>query len=138
MKAVYTHQRIWTIRLKDKTALSYSTYSVNGKYYHYGEIPDDRTEDFISHETVFYDLMRTLCVYNSEKTIFRKRVYLNIVQFSQRIYKDELLAFDIQHKYKIVDNPQINLLEHDLGFDGYSELVFDREHELMRKNFTTI
>lgn len=63
---------------------------------------------------------------------------MNIVQFSQRIYKDELLAFDIQHKYEIVDNPQINLLERDLGFDGYSELVFDREHELMRKNFTTI
>ena len=130
MKAVYTHLRTWTIRLKDKRTLSYSTYSVNGKYYHYGEIPDNHIEDFISQETVFDDLIRTLYAYGSDRTIFKKREYLNIVQFNERIYKDELLSFDIQHKFEIVDNPKIDLLERDLGFRGYSELVFDREQEL--------
>lgn len=130
MKVVYTHLRTWTVRLKNKRTLSYSTYSVNGKYYYYGEMPDDQIEDFISQETVFDDLIRTLCVYGSDRTIFKKREYLNIVQFNKRIYKDELLSFDIQHKYEVVDNPKIDLLEHDLGFKGYSELVFDRGREL--------
>lgn len=36
----------------------------------------------------------------------------------------------IKEKHKIIDNPKIEWLEKDLGFKGYSELVFDREQEL--------
>ena len=46
------------------------------------------------------------------------------------VYKDSLKAVEIEHVYKIVDNPRIEWLDKDLGFKGYSELVFDREQEL--------
>ena len=46
------------------------------------------------------------------------------------VYKDSLKAVEIHHIYEVVDNPTIEYLEKDLGFKGYSELVFDREQEL--------
>lgn len=130
MKAVYCHLRIWTVRLKDKKTMSYSTYGINGRYYHYGEVPDNYTEDFMCQDTVFEDLIKTLYIFGSNKTLFKKREYINIAQFNSRIYKDELSSFDIQHKYEIVDNPTIDILEKDLGFKEFSELIFDREQEL--------
>ena len=39
-------------------------------------------------------------------------------------------AFEIEHIYEVVENPIIEQLEKDLGFKGYSQLVFDREQEL--------
>lgn len=40
------------------------------------------------------------------------------------------MSFKIKHIFEVVENPRINYFESDLGFNGYSELVFNREQEL--------
>ena len=65
------------------------------------------------------------------KTLWRKRFYVDLFPLANGIvYKDELEAFEIKHIYEVVENPIIEQLEKDLGFKGYSQLVFDREQEL--------
>ena len=69
------------------------------------------------------------------QTLFRKRLYiydytLGDSDFGQRIYKDEVKSFVVRYNYKIITNPSIKRLQSDLDFYTYSQLVFDREHEL--------
>lgn len=106
-----------------------------GRYlYYYGEVPEDYTEFLDNPDTVFQELITRIGFigdYQGEKTFWKKRVYIDLFPLGQGIvYKDSLRAFKIIHTYEIVDNPRIDWLEYDLGFKGYSELVFDREQEL--------
>ena len=101
--------------------------------YYYGEVPEDSEDIFDNKETVFEKLIEKLEFvpkYIIEKTLFKKREYINVYGFNGRIYKDKLVSFKISHTYTTIDNPRIEWLENDLGFKGYSELVFDREQEL--------
>lgn len=134
MKAVYISKTIWNINLKDGRVLTYDSDHDRGRYvYKYGDVPNDYIEVF-NKETVWTDLLWKLRFekdYHGSMTRFSKRVYIDDWDIlCERIYKDELSAFEIQHIFKVVENPQIEYLEKDLGFKGYSELVFDREQEL--------
>lgn len=65
------------------------------------------------------------------ETFWRKRIYVDLFPLANGIvYKDQLEAFDVEHVYETVENPIIEYLQKDLGFKGYSQLVFDREQEL--------
>lgn len=101
--------------------------------YYYGVVPEDTTDVFDDKEIVFEKLMEKLGYvpeYKGEKTLFKKREYINEYGYDGRIYKDKLVSFEISHTYTVIDNPRIEWLENDLGFKGYSELIFDREQEL--------
>ena len=101
--------------------------------YHYGEVPKDITDVFDDKEMVFEKLIEKLgysSEYKGEKTLFKKREYINQYGFNGRIYKDKLVSFEISHTYTVIDNPRIKWLENDLGFKWYIELIFDREQEL--------
>ena len=109
--------------------------SIDGRYvYLYGEVPENRVEEFKNKDTVFSELIKRsgyIEDFTGYKTFWRKRVYVNLFPLANGIvYKDELEAFEIEHIYEVVENPIIEQLEKDLGFKGYSQLVFDREQEL--------
>ena len=47
-----------------------------------------------------------------------------------KVFIDDVESILIKTIYDVVDNPRIDWLRNDLGFKGYSELIFDREQEL--------
>lgn len=102
--------------------------------YQYGEVPDNYEEKFNNPDTVFDELLKKLeyaSEYPGEKTFLSKRLYVyDYSGFRQRIYKDELMSFTIKHIFEIVENPRIDYLKSDLGFNEYTELIFNREQEL--------
>lgn len=131
IKAVYICETIVTVNLTDGV-LRKRYYGTRDRYY-YGEVPKDVTDVFDDKETVFEKLIEKLGYnpeYKCERTLFKKREYINEYGYGGRIYKDKLVSFEISHTYTVIDNPRIEWLENDLGFKGYSELVFDREQEL--------
>ena len=132
MKAVYIHKKY--LYLKINGIWKYAD-SVGGRYvYLYGELPENRVEEFRNKDTVFSELIKRsgyIEDFIGYKTLWRKRFYVDLFPLANGIvYKDELEAFEIKHIYEGVENPIIELLEKDLGFKGYSQLVFDREQEL--------
>lgn len=132
MKAVYIHK----IKTKLNINGEWKTVdNIGGRYkYQYGEVPENYTEKYDNKETVFDELKRRLGYVDGSdelKTFWKKRVYLDLFPLGKGIvYKDSLKVVEIHHIYEVVDNPIIEYLEKDLGFKGYSELVFDREQEL--------
>lgn len=132
MKAVYIHKRY--LHLKINGIWKYAD-DIGGRYiYLYEELPKNRVEQFRNKDTVFSELVKR-CGYVDDfmgcKTFWRKRIYVDLFPLANGIvYKDQLEAFDIEHVYEIVKNPIIEYLQKDLGFKGYSQLVFDREQEL--------
>ena len=132
MKAVYIH-KIY-LHLKTNGMWKYAD-SIDGRYvYLYGEVPENRVEEFKNKDTVFSELIKRsgyIEDFTGHKTFWRKRFYVDLFPLANGIvYKDELEAFEIEHIYEVVENPIIEQLEKDLGFKGYSQLVFDREQEL--------
>ena len=91
-------------------------------------------KSLIMKKQFFYDFAKRIGYtddFKGSKTFWKKRVYLDLFPLGKGIvYKDSLKAVEIHHIYEVVDNPIIEYLEKDLGFKGYSELVFDREQEL--------
>ena len=67
-----------------------------------------------------------------DTTLFTQRKYLNYENLTGKVYEDDFDYLEVMSKYTVIDNPRIELLQKDLGFKGYSELVFDREQELKR------
>lgn len=132
MKAVYTHKINVRLNINGKWVKAEETSS--HCRYQYGEVPENYIEKYDNEETVFEDLAKRIGYidgFKGEKTFWRKRVYLELFPIGVGIvYKDSLKAVEIEHIYKVEDNPRIDWLESDLGFKGYSELVFDREQEL--------
>ena len=132
MKAVYIH-KIY-LHLKINGIWKYAD-SIDGRYiYCYGEVPEYRVDKFENKDTIFSDLIKRIGYiddFTGHKTFWRKRVYVDLFPLANGIvYKDELEAFEIEHIYEVVENPIIEQLKRNLGFKGYSQLVFDREQEL--------
>ena len=134
MKAVYTHETIVKLNINDEW-IKVEKIGIGGRCcYRYGEVPENYVEKYDNEETVFRDLAKIIGYvdgFKGAKTFWKKRVYLELFPIGKGIvYKDSLKAVKIEHVYKVEDNPRIEWLEEDLGFKGYSELVFDREQEL--------
>ena len=134
MKAVYIHKIITKLNINGEWETVDDKF-IGGRYlYKYGEIPENYAEKFDNEKTVFYDFAKRIGYtddFKGLKTFWKKRVYLDLFPLGKGIvYKDSLKAVEIHHIYEVVDNPIIEYLEKDLGFKGYSELVFDREQEL--------
>lgn len=66
--------------------------------WHYGEIPENYTEELTHSETMFIDLCN-LVHHIPYKTFFNKRAYLQHDVFTHRIYADELKSVTVQHCY---------------------------------------
>lgn len=100
--------------------------------YTYGEMPENKYEEFIDNAwEKIIEFIGYKNGYYGEKTMFRKRSYLHHYCITNEpIYQDEVCKFTIKTIYEEVENPIIKYLQQDLGFKGYSELVFDREQEL--------
>ena len=134
MKSVYIHKIITKLNINGEWK-NVDDKFIGGRYiYKYGEVPQNYIEKYDNEETVFGELAKkTGCIddFRGSKTFWKKRVYLDLFPIGKGIvYKDSLKAVEIHHIYEVVDNPTIEYLEKDLGFKGYSELVFDREQEL--------
>ena len=134
MKSVYIHKIITKLNINGEWK-NVDDKFIGGRYiYKYGEMPKNYTEKFDNEETVFYDFAKRIGYtddFKGSKTFWKKRVFLDLFPLGKGIvYKDSLKAVEIHHIYEVVDNPTIEYLEKDLGFKGYSELVFDREQEL--------
>ena len=144
MKTIYRATNyIVTIYFKDGTSVSNDfANSYHGRFkYQYGELPPNTREEFLGTEDeVWAALLKRsnyFDCYQGNVTIFKKRRYLpnvniDLIWINQRIYKDELLKFTIEKRFKDYSNnlPSIEILEKDLGFKDYSEFVFMREQEL--------
>lgn len=134
MKAVYLHNVALMLNINGEWVDASWRSDLGRQHYSYGEVPENYTETFDNPDTVFQDLINRsgfVNGYQGSKTFWKKRIYCELFPLGQGIvYKDSLRAFKIIHTYEIVDNPRIDWLEYDLGFKGYSELVFDREQEL--------
>jgi hypothetical protein len=110
--------------------------SILGRYsYQYGEVPDDKIIEYSDWDS----MLKGIGYINEFKglvTKFKKRIYINERHYNLgKIYKDEFQKLVIETKYKIIKAnryPSIEMLERDLGFMKYSELVFDRENELKK------
>lgn len=135
MKAVYIHKTNVRLNINGEWVKVENVMGIGSRYiYLYGEVPQNYIEKYDNEETVFEDLAKRIGYvkgFNGYKTFWKKRIYLDLFPMCRGIvYKDSLKAVEIEHVYKIEDNPRIEWLEQDLGFKGYSELVFDREQEL--------
>ena len=132
MKEVYITDRIINLNINGEWI---TKRPIPGRpQYQYGEKPQNYFKLFNNEETVFEDLINILRYVGGVKvykTFLRKRSYIDLFPFEEGIiYKDSLKEFKINYFYETVKNPIIKYLEEDLGFMGYSELVFDREQEL--------
>jgi len=132
LKCVYK-----TGKLEVKLFLSNGKTIVNdigGWRYKYGIMPEDTYEEFT--DTAWEKLSKInnyIDGFEGYKTKFKNRIYINDYDIARkRIYRDELVKLTIEHTYKKVENPSIKDLQEDLGFNNYSELVFDREQELRK------
>lgn len=137
MKEVYIADYILNLNINGKWI---TKKSICGRpIYRYGEKPANYSKVFNNEETVFEDLIKILGYksgFNGYKTFWKKRLYINLFPTAQGIvYKNSLKEFKVDYFYKTIENPIIEFLEKDLGFMGYSELVFDREQELKRLMF---
>lgn len=127
MKVVFKAKNKYIFHLKDGTTVE-SKYQFGRSIYQYDEVPQDKTIIYKTWEEV-----RKNTLYHwFDTTLFSRRKYLNYDNLPRKVYEDEFDYLEINISYKIVDNPNIKMLQEDLGFKGYSELVFDREQELRR------
>lgn len=127
MKAVYIHKICLNLKINGVWKRAQKFYA--GYTYLYGEVPENTIDKFENKDDEFSELIKFCGYTDSCKTFWRKRVYITVAN-SRRIYKDELEDLEKEHIYTIVENPTIEKLKRDLGFKGYSQLVFDREQEL--------
>ena len=127
MKAVFKAKNKYIFHLKDGTIVE-SKYQFGRSLYQYDEVPQDKTIIYKTWEEVCENTLYYCC----DTTLFTKRKYLNYNNLTRKVYEDEFDYLEVKITYEVVDNPDIFLLQKDLGFKGYSELVFDREQELKR------
>lgn len=139
MKAVYKKKTKIEIVLNDDTKITTNTDFLCGRYvYNYGNVPEDENISYIVYGKFNEEMQELCCQYCSlleycitgrlnKKHLIRIRTsYSNW----RKVQIKDVKFVNVLKKYEIVDNPKIKWLEEDLGFKGYSELVFDREQEL--------
>lgn len=99
----------------------------------YGDIPENTSQRVDNPDNVFTALCNATGTV-PRKTIFSNRKYISCddlwFDISENIYKDELIAFTIQHIYEEIDNPDTHWLRNNLTFMEYTQLIFDRERDL--------
>ena len=127
MKQVFITQYKYIFHLKGGKTVE-SIYGFGRSMYQYDEVPQDRT---IIYKTWKEVLKNTLYDWY-DITLFTKRKYLNYSNLTGKVYEDEFDYLEVKIFNKVVNNPNIEMLQKDLGFKGYSELVFDRECELRK------
>lgn len=140
MKAVYTHEVIIRLKIDGEWIVLKPAYHsmFSRSVYEYGEVPLDHYEvnlEDVDKDVMFKEVIK-LGYYPEDfcgsKTLFKKRIYVYLYDYDTRIYKDKLGGIQVEHKYYIAKNPNIEWLKKDLRFNGYSQLVFDREQELKK------
>lgn len=127
MKAIFRAEYKYIFHLKDGTTIE-SKYGFGRSMYQYDKVPKDKTIIYKTWEEVIKNTLYDYC----DTTLFTKIKYLNYDNLTRRVYEDEFDYLEMKIFYKVVDNPNIKMLQEDLGFKGYSELVFDRECELRK------
>ena len=132
MKAVYTKNIELIVLLKDGNEYRFNSDNTFGRsYYFYGIVPEcEEIELTVSEYVEEYQLFHI----KSGSTFLKRRMYEVFAgrPYDKKIYRDEIDRIVIKKKYRVIENPRIEWLEKDLGFKGYSELVFDREQELKK------
>ena len=139
MKAVYTRRIDIEIILNDDTKVIVKSDFLSGRYiYLYGEFPDEHFESFNIYGKCSKDV-KELCdkyhnlLENYKGGLFKKEHYIKARTSYYNwitIPINNIKFINIKKYCKAIENPKIKWLEEDLGFKGYSELVFDREQEL--------
>lgn len=133
MKGVYTTYIELKVLLKNGREHGFHSDNMFGRNcYLYGEIPECKEIKLTLSE--YIDMDNRLFHVKSGRTFFKRRMYEIFHSYPNniRIYSDEIDSIVIKKGCKLVENPRIEWLEKDLGFKGYSELVFDREQELKK------
>ena len=139
MKAVYKKKTEIEIVLNNDTKITTNTDFLCGRYaYNYDNVPEDENISYSIYGKFNGDMQELCCKYCSlleyytagilnKKHLIRMRTsYSNW----RKVQIEDVKFVNVLKKYEIVDNPKIKWLEEDLGFKGYSELVFNREQEL--------
>lgn len=131
MKQVYIRKTKWTAYFKDSHIMV--SQSIISRY-NYGEMPKDQTEEHSNEETAFDEILDRMGFnkeFRGKRKLFSKKIYFDdYMIFQKRIYKDELLGFNINTSYEPVPNPSVERLRKELNFNEYSELIFQREKTL--------
>lgn len=134
MRVVYIEKIYDQVKIKSNKPCEIRTVEIQHSYgrprYNYGDLPKNYAEELGEGREGYFNLILSRC-YWRDHTFFRDRDYLGSNN-GIRIYEDEFISAKRFYEYKVVDNPIIKYLEEDLGFEGYSELVFDREQELKK------
>lgn len=133
MKCVYTTYIELKVLLKNGREYRFHSDNMSGRNcYLYGEIPESKETKLTLSEYINKD--NRMFHIKSGRTLFKRRTYEVFRSYPKdiRIYSDEIDSVVIKNGCKLVENPRIEWLEKDLGFKGYSELVFDREQELKK------
>ena len=139
MKAVYIRKfEIEIILNDDKKIVIKSDFLSGRSTYSYGEVPDKQSKSFSIYGEYNND-MKNLCdkyhvlLEHYVSGFIKKKHHLRIRSSYcdwTNIPMNNIKSANVIWYCKVVDNPKIKWLEEDLGFKGYSELVFDREQEL--------
>lgn len=139
MKAVYERKIDIEIILNDDTNVIVKSDFLSGRYtYLYGELPEEHFESFSIYGKYNEDA-KELCdkfyvlLENYKGGLFKKQYYIRArTSYCNwiTIPINNVKFVNVKNYCKVVENPKIKWLEEDLGFKGYSELVFDREQEL--------
>lgn len=131
MKQVYTTFLDVEIKLKDCGIINTGSDVIRGRnVYHYGEIPEIKTETITSDFATYLEHKWLL---HSKKKERRGRILLYILRPNNavlKLYEDEIESVTGYRKAKVVDNPEWKYLYKDLGFNELTELIFNREQEL--------
>lgn len=101
--------------------------------YRYGTLPPSQKIKIPISEFNPYELSRFYpLIKNTGRDKRGDFTYFDYLAGSKRYYHDEIETIVIEEAFeeKDVDNIPIKTLEKDLGFRGYSELLFDRFEDL--------
>lgn len=139
MKSVYIIKTEIETILKDGSKIVSKSDFVNGRYtYKYGDVPDKEVFSYSidgkfneDAKELFDRYYRVLEYF--KMGLFSKREYIKVRTSCTRweaLDIKDIEFINVTRFCEVVENPKIKWLEDDLGFKGYSELVFDREQEL--------
>lgn len=133
MKQLYLYQKMIAVTRKDGVVVKIIG---NKSNWHYGELPIDKVEVNKDIDNPFEKLCDIMGVKPSRSFLWSKK-YLSdttiLWDWSIDGYVDEenILSFMVVTKYYIGD-PSIKILQKELSFMEYTQLLFDREKDLKR------